>query len=136
MALSEPQAGSNLADITTRAEPQPDGTYRLFGRKMWISGGDHELAREHRPPGAGPHPGRPARHPGDLAVPRARSTSSADDGSVGERNDVVLAGINHKMGYRGTVNTAPVFGDGAFTPGGRARRRRLPRRQPSTAACR
>ena len=43
MALSEPQAGSSLADITTKAEPQDDGTYRLFGNKMWISGGDHEL---------------------------------------------------------------------------------------------
>ena len=41
-----------------------------------------------------------------------------DDGSLGERNDVALVGINHKMGFRGTVNTAPVFGDGAFTPGG------------------
>ncbi len=44
MCLSEPQAGSSLADITTRAEPRDDGTYRLFGSKMWISGGDHELA--------------------------------------------------------------------------------------------
>jgi butyryl-CoA dehydrogenase len=44
MCLSEPQAGSSLADITTRAEPQDDGTYRLFGSKMWISGGDHELS--------------------------------------------------------------------------------------------
>ena len=44
MCLSEPQAGSSLADITTRAEPQADGTYRLFGNKMWISGGDHELS--------------------------------------------------------------------------------------------
>src|ERR687890_2884704 len=43
MALSEPQAGSSLADITTRAEPQDDGSYRLTGNKMWISGGDHEL---------------------------------------------------------------------------------------------
>ena len=43
MCLSETQAGSSLADITTRAEPQDDGTYRLFGNKMWISGGDHEL---------------------------------------------------------------------------------------------
>ena len=43
MCLSEPQAGSSLADIATRAEPQADGTYRLFGNKMWISGGDHEL---------------------------------------------------------------------------------------------
>ena len=58
------------------------------------------------------------------------------DGSVGERNDVTLAGINHKMGFRGTVNTAPVLGDGAFTPGGRAGRRRLPgrRREPRPAA--
>ena len=44
MCLSEPQAGSSLADITTRAEPQDDGTYRLFGNKMWISGGEHELS--------------------------------------------------------------------------------------------
>ncbi|MEK8105978.1 acyl-CoA dehydrogenase family protein [Micromonospora sp. M12] len=44
MCLSEPHAGSSLADITTRAEPQADGSYRLFGTKMWISGGDHELA--------------------------------------------------------------------------------------------
>ena len=44
MCLSEPQAGSSLADIVTRAEPRADGTYRLFGSKMWISGGDHELS--------------------------------------------------------------------------------------------
>jgi butyryl-CoA dehydrogenase len=40
------------------------------------------------------------------------------DGALGEHNDVVLAGINHKMGYRGTVNTAPVLGDGVYTPDG------------------
>ena len=44
MCLSEPQAGSSLADVATRAEPQPDGTYRVFGNKMWISGGEHELS--------------------------------------------------------------------------------------------
>ena len=44
MCLSEPQAGSSLADVTTRALPQADGTYRLHGNKMWISGGEHELA--------------------------------------------------------------------------------------------
>ena len=43
MCLSEPQAGSSLADIATRAEPADDGSFRLFGTKMWISGGDHEL---------------------------------------------------------------------------------------------
>ena len=44
MCLSEPQAGSSLSDVTTRAEPQDDGTYRLFGNKMWISAGEHELS--------------------------------------------------------------------------------------------
>jgi butyryl-CoA dehydrogenase len=43
MCLSEPQAGSSLSDVTTRAVPQDDGSYRLFGNKMWISAGDHEL---------------------------------------------------------------------------------------------
>jgi alkylation response protein AidB-like acyl-CoA dehydrogenase len=43
MCLSEPQAGSSLADIKTQAEPQPDGSYRITGAKMWISAGDHEL---------------------------------------------------------------------------------------------
>jgi alkylation response protein AidB-like acyl-CoA dehydrogenase len=118
MALSEPDAGSNLADLTARAEPQPDGTYRIFGRKMWISGGDHELAENivhmvlARTPGAPPG----TRGISLFIVPKILV---GEDGSLGERNDVVLAGINHKMGFRGTVNTAPVFGDGAFTPGGR-----------------
>jgi alkylation response protein AidB-like acyl-CoA dehydrogenase len=44
MCLSEPQAGSSLADVTTRAVPQDDGSYRLFGNKMWISAGEHELS--------------------------------------------------------------------------------------------
>jgi butyryl-CoA dehydrogenase len=118
MALSEPQAGSSLADITTRAERQDDGTYRLFGRKMWISGGDHELAETivhlvlARTPDAPPG----TRGISLFLVPKHLVDP---DGRVGERNDVVLAGINHKMGFRGTVNTAPVLGDGAFTPDGR-----------------
>ena len=44
MCLSEPQAGSSLSDIGTRAAPAADGSYRLSGQKMWISGGDHELS--------------------------------------------------------------------------------------------
>jgi alkylation response protein AidB-like acyl-CoA dehydrogenase len=113
MALSEPQAGSNLADITTRAEPQDDGSYRLFGRKMWISGGDHELSENIVHLVLAKIPGGPAGTRGIslFIVPKYLPGQ--------EHNDVVLAGINHKMGWRGTVNTAPVFGDGAFTPGGR-----------------
>jgi len=119
MCLSEPEAGSSLADITTRAEPQADGTYRLFGTKMWISGGDHELSENivhlvlarvpDGPPGV--------KGISLFLVPKKLLN---DDGSVGERNDVVLAGLNHKMGYRGTVNTLLSFGEGIHRPGGAA----------------
>ncbi|RMI35219.1 acyl-CoA dehydrogenase [Nocardia stercoris] len=119
MALSEPQAGSDLAGITTRAVPQADGSYRLFGRKMWISGGDQDISENIVHLVLARIPGAPAGTRGIslFVVPKFLP---AADGGVGERNDVVLAGINHKMGWRGTVNTAPVFGDGAFTPGGAA----------------
>ncbi len=116
MAMSEAHAGSSLGDITTRAVPDGDA-YRITGSKMWISGGDHELAENivhlvlarlpEAPPGT--------RGISLFVVPKFLV---ADDGSLGERNDVAITGINHKLGSRGTVNTAPVFGSGAFTPGG------------------
>jgi alkylation response protein AidB-like acyl-CoA dehydrogenase len=118
MALSESQAGSSLADITTRAEPQADGTYRLFGRKMWISGGDHDLCENIVHLVLARITGAPAGTRG-ISLFLVPKYLVAPDGGLGEHNDVALAGINHKMGYRGTVNTAPVFGDGAYTPGGR-----------------
>ena len=117
MCLSEPQAGSSLADISTRAEPQDDGSYRLFGTKMWISGGEHELSETIVHMVLAKIPGGPAGSRGIslFVVPKHLV---ADDGSVGERNDIVLAGLNHKMGYRGTTNTLLNFGEGAHTPGG------------------
>lgn len=118
MALSEPDSGSNLADITTRAEPQPDGTYRVFGRKMWISGGDHEMGENIVHLVLARTPGAPIGTRG-ISLFLVPKFLVDEDGTVGERNDLVLAGINHKMGFRGTVNTAPIFGDGAFTPAGR-----------------
>ena len=112
MCLSEPQAGSSLADITTKAEPRADGTYRLTGNKMWISGGDHELTENIVHLVLAKIPGGPAGVKGVslFIVPKFLTT--------GERNDVVLAGLNHKMGYRGTVNALLNFGEGAHTPGG------------------
>ncbi len=111
MCLSEPQAGSSLADIRTRAVPQEDGSYRLHGNKMWISGGEHELSEnivhlvlakiEGAPPGV--------RGISLFLVPKF---AVAEDGSLAARNDVRLAGLNHKMGYRGTVNTVLNFGEG------------------------
>ena len=119
MALSEPQAGSSLADITTRAEPQDDGTYRLTGNKMWISGGDHELTENIVHLVLAKVPGGPPGVKGIslFVVPKFLVT---DGGALGERNDVVLAGLNHKMGYRGTTNTLLNFGEGVHSPGGRA----------------
>ncbi|BBY81013.1 acyl-CoA dehydrogenase [Mycolicibacterium pulveris] len=118
MALSEPQAGSSLADILTRAEPQDDGTYRLFGSKMWISGGDHEFTDNIVHLVLAKIPGGPPGTKGIslFIVPKFLVDA---DGSVGERNDVVLAGLNHKMGQRGITNTLLNFGEGKFTPGGK-----------------
>jgi alkylation response protein AidB-like acyl-CoA dehydrogenase len=105
MCLSEPQAGSSLADITTRAEPQPDGTHRLTGTKMWISGGEHDLSENIIHLVLAKVPGGPPGVKGIslFLVPRILPS--------GERNDVSLAGLNHKMGYRGTVNTVLNLGE-------------------------
>lgn len=117
MALSETQAGSSLADITTRAEPRGDGTYRLFGSKMWISGAEHEITENIVNLVLAKIPGGPAGTKG-ISLFIVPKFLVADDGAVGERNDVVLAGLNHKMGQRGITNTVLNFGEGVFTPGG------------------
>jgi alkylation response protein AidB-like acyl-CoA dehydrogenase len=117
MCLSETQAGSSLADIVTRAEPRGDGSYRLFGSKMWISGGDHELTDNIVHLVLAKIPGGPAGTKGIslFIVPKFLVDAG---GGIGERNDVVLAGLNHKMGYRGTTNTVLNFGEGGHCPGG------------------
>lgn len=121
MCLSEEQAGSSVGDITTRAEPDSDvkGGYRLFGNKMWISGGEHELSENIVHLVLAKIPGGPPGTKGIslFVVPK---WLVEDDGSLGERNDVSLVGLNHKMGYRGTVNTLLAFGDGKRSPRGKA----------------
>lgn len=116
MALSEPHAGSGLADITTTATPRPDGTYSISGSKMWISAGEHELSENIVHLVLARIKGGPAGVKGIslFLVPRYRVNA---DGSVGESNHVVLAGLNHKMGYRGTTNTLLNFGEGGETIG-------------------
>lgn len=121
MCLSEPQAGSSLSDITTRADAQPDGSYRLRGNKMWISGGEHELSENIIHLVLAKVPG-----PDGKLIPGVKGISLFvvpkflvnDDGSAGERNDIALAGLNHKMGYRGTTNCLLNFGEGKHRPGG------------------
>ncbi len=128
MCLSEPQAGSSLSDIATRAELEDEADalgprYRLTGNKMWISGGEHEITENivHLVLAKIPGPdGKPI--PGTkgislFIVPKRLVNERAE--LTGERNDVALAGLNHKLGYRGTTNCLLNFGEGRFTPGGR-----------------
>ena len=126
MCLSEPQAGSSLSDITTRAVPDGEGfeadalgpRYRLRGNKMWISGGEHEITENIVHLVLAKIPG-----PDGRLVPGTRGISlfivpkklaNVQGELTGERNDVALAGLNHKLGYRGTTNTLLNFGEGRF----------------------
>lgn len=110
MALTEPHAGSSLADIRTTAKPHEDGSYRLKGSKLYISGGEHELSQNIVHLVLAKIPGGPEGVKGIslFVVPKYRLD---DEGNPGPRNDVALAGLIHKMGYRGTTSTALSFGD-------------------------
>ncbi len=115
MALSEPHAGSSLSDIRTTATPLEvkngrNGTYAIKGGKMWTSGGEHEMGRNIVHMLLARIDGAPAGVKGLslFIVPRFRL---APDGAPAEANDVTIAGLNHKMGYRGTVNTVMSFGE-------------------------
>ncbi|MGB4059308.1 MAG: acyl-CoA dehydrogenase [Burkholderiaceae bacterium] len=135
MCLSEPQAGSSLSDVATRATPDesPSGAadgsvrwdqdplgprYRLRGNKMWISAGEHDLtdniihlvlakipdANGQLPPGV--------KGISLFIVPKKLVNAQGE--LTGRRNDVALAGLNHKCGWRGTTNTLLNFGEGQF----------------------
>ncbi|MCP5272441.1 MAG: acyl-CoA dehydrogenase [Burkholderiaceae bacterium] len=132
MCLSEPQAGSSLSDVATKA--LPDGAdfeadplgprYRLFGNKMWISAGEHELTENiihlvlAKIPDADGKPVPGTRGISLFIVPK--KLVDTEGRLTGERNDVALAGLNHKCGWRGTTNTLLNFGEGKFKPGGQA----------------
>ena len=130
MCLSEPQAGSSLSDLATRALPDgPDHAaeplgprYRLHGNKMWISAGEHELTENIVHLVLAKIPGPDGRlvpgTPGISLFIVPKKLVDTDGRVTGERNDVALAGLNHKCGWRGTSNTLLNFGEGRFRPGG------------------
>ena len=109
MALTEPQAGSSLGDILTRAQPISDGRYHIKGSKIFISGGDHQLSNNivHLVLARLPDAPQGAKGISLFAVPKYRQESN------GKRvaNDVSLAGLFHKLGYRGTSSAALSFGE-------------------------
>ncbi len=112
MMLSEPQAGSSVGDIRTRAVLQEDGSYQLSGSKMWISGGDQEISENIIHMVLAKIEGPEGLTPGTKGISLflvPKYLLNADD-SLGARNGIKLSGINHKMGNRGIVNTVPVLG--------------------------
>ncbi|ASP39234.1 acyl-CoA dehydrogenase [Bacterioplanes sanyensis] len=110
MALTEPDVGSSLGDLTTKAIPQDDGSYRIKGQKMYISGGDQDITDNIVHLVLARIEGAPAGVKGIslFIVPKIRVNA---DGQLGDHNDVQLAGLLHKMGYRGTTSTVLNFGE-------------------------
>ncbi|MEM7105340.1 MAG: acyl-CoA dehydrogenase [Bacteroidota bacterium] len=109
MCLTEPQAGSSLSDITTTAYPQEDGSYKIKGQKIFISGGDHQFAENFVHLVLARIEGAPAGTKGIslFVVPQKRITA---DGGL-ESNDLITAGDFQKMGQRGYCTTHLVFGE-------------------------
>lgn len=111
MNLTEPQAGSDVGALTTRAEPQPDGTYRLFGQKIFITWGEHDLTDNivhlvlARTPDAAPG----TRGISCFIAPKYLVNP---DGSLGERNDIACVSIEHKLGIHASPTCVLQYGEG------------------------
>lgn len=116
MALTEPSQGSALGDIKTTAVAQADGSYRIFGQKMFISGGDQDLTENIVHMVLARIQDAPAGVKG-ISLFLVPKILPGEDGKPGARNDVALAGLLHKMGWRNTTSTVLNFGENAGAVG-------------------
>ncbi len=110
MNLTEPQAGSDLAAVRTRAEPQPDGTYRVFGTKIFITWGEHNMADNIVHLVLARVQGAPEGVKG-ISLFVCPKFMVKPDGSLGDRNDVHCVSIEHKMGIKASPTAVLQFGD-------------------------
>jgi len=110
MNLTEPQAGSDLAAVRTRAEPQPDGSYKVFGTKIYITWGEHDMAENIVHLVLARVTGAPEGVKGIslFVVPKFLVNA---DGSLGARNDVHCVSIEHKMGIKASPTAVLQYGD-------------------------
>jgi alkylation response protein AidB-like acyl-CoA dehydrogenase len=118
MNLTEPQAGSDLNALRARAEPNGDGTYRIFGQKIFITYGEHDFTDNIVHMVLARLPDAPAGTRGIslFLVPKYLVN---EDGSLGARNDVFCASVEHKLGIHASPTCTMIYGDGKFgdTPG-------------------
>jgi alkylation response protein AidB-like acyl-CoA dehydrogenase len=116
MNLTEPQAGSDLAAVRTRAEPQPDGTFKVFGTKIFITWGEHDMAENIVHLVLARVQGAPEGVKGIslFVVPKFMVNA---DGSLGARNDVHCVSIEHKMGIKASPTAVLQFGDNGGAAG-------------------
>ena len=110
MALTEPDVGSSLGDLSTKAIKQTNGSYKIKGQKMFISGGDQDITENIIHLVLARVEGAPQGVKG-ISLFLTPKFLVEDDGSLGARNDVKLTGLLHKMGYRGTTSTVLNFGE-------------------------
>ncbi|MBL8485564.1 MAG: acyl-CoA dehydrogenase [Rhodocyclaceae bacterium] len=116
MNLTEPQAGSDLAAVRTRAVPQADGTYRVFGQKIFITYGDHDMAENivHLVLARLPDAPEGVKGISLFVVPKFMVNA---DGSLGERNDAYCVSIEHKLGIHASPTCVMAFGDNGGAKG-------------------
>ena len=113
MNLTEPQAGSDLNALKTKAEPVGDGSYRIFGQKIFITYGEHDMTDNIVHLVLARLPDAPAGQKGIslFLVPKFLVN---EDGSIGARNDVFCNGVEHKMGIHASPTCTMIYGDGKF----------------------